>query len=216
MERPRRDEALTSDTATPEDPPQVAITPEAVVAKSAKRAKVSLPEIDDDSTRLDTRSDAWVNTFLLVLTLAYMVRALTAYGAEARLMPLAAAVPALVLLAKVTYDAALPQVRSLRARRASDGGVEQAEDRRRGDRRNGYLSIGWVTLAMLVPMMLGFLVGYPLFLLVYLLVHGKESRLFAVLYTTAFVAFVYWFFVIYIGIRPYEGLFDLPSRVGLG
>lgn len=182
-----------------------------------KAEKVVLPEIVDDSVRLDTKSDIWVNVILLSIAVTYAVRAITSYGPEARLMPLAAAIPVILLLGNVLINASKALKISLVERESMDPVVREQQDAaKRLNAKNTVLSYSWVVIAMVVPMAVGFLLGYPPVLLAYLRLQAKESWLYSIIYTVLFSAFIYWLFLSYVGVRAYEGLFDVPSRLGLG
>ncbi|GGI07560.1 hypothetical protein GCM10011354_24700 [Egicoccus halophilus] len=179
------------------------------------------------ATRVGTRSDIWVSTFLMLLVIAYIVRSFS-YSTEARLLPVATALPAFVILATVTGRSVLRYLRTIRtpngptsqpsADRAAVRGPDVDESEklsRRRDRINARRSIVWVALACLIPMTMGFVLGFPVFLLLYLRLQAEESYFFTVIYTAVFCAAVYAFFIMWVGIRPYEGLLDLPGRLGL-
>lgn len=169
---------------------------------------------------LGSRADRILTAVLALVTLAYLLRAST-FSPEARLLPVATSLPALFLLLvlftrmrrldrRATVAAPLRQPQAIVA---SDDQFAVEAELEKADRINERWSITWVALAMVVPLTFGFMLGFPLFLLAYLRFQSRETYLFSIIYTSLFAVFAYFFFIVWIELRPYEGLLDLPGRL---
>lgn len=85
----------------------------------------------------------------------------------------------------------------------------------------GYLERGevegliWFGVLIALFLSLGFMIGMPLFMLIFLRLYGRESWVMSIALTVGTMIVLYLMFIDFLGVRTYPGMLGIPLPFGL-
>lgn len=176
-----------------------------------------------------------VGVVLLTLMVGWMTVSALSFTRSARILPL-------IIGAPTTFFLVVQIVRDIRAIKSGtfepayptrDDGYVPEHERATPSSTTNYreieqpslradqpeiMSVGvaflWIASLIAIIWIVGIVIAVPIYMALFMRLYGRDRWTTVLLYSLGMLAFIYFFFVFLLGLRPFPGVFDLlPARL---